>query len=137
MKKIIIASHGKLSEGLKDSCEMILGDKAEKLGTFCLKPGENPNDYVKEIEPEVKEGNNEFIFLSDIKGGSVYNALSQLCQYENVELYSGCNLNMLLEVVLSESMGQEVNEQKVIAETREGITHLSKKTLSDLEDENF
>lgn len=41
MAKIILASHGELSKGMLNSVNMIVGDLASDVETFCLYPGQN------------------------------------------------------------------------------------------------
>ena len=53
------------------------------------------------------------LFLCDIKGGSVHTALSQLCVYSNVRVFSGTNMNLVLDLLLSyqEGLDDEQAEQ--------------------------
>ena len=45
MSRVIFASHGGLSKGMKDSVTMIVGDLTKNVETYSLLPGENPEDY--------------------------------------------------------------------------------------------
>ena len=49
MSRVIFASHGGLSKGMKDSVSMIVGDLAKDVETYSLLPGENPEDYYQEL----------------------------------------------------------------------------------------
>ena len=49
MRKVIIASHGLMAKGVKDSVEMISG-KQENLSAFSMEAGESPQDVIKKIE---------------------------------------------------------------------------------------
>ena len=98
MRKLILASHGSLAEGMASAVRMILGDAAE-LSCFSLDHYVSPQEIgeavrgLVEAEPETR-----FLLLSDIKGGSVHNQLFPLCKRPNVQLVSGMNLSLTLEL---------------------------------------
>ena len=102
MRKIILASHGDLSKGMLNAVKMIVGSSGSgpNIEAYSLEVGKNPNDYVEKKKEEIKENpNNEYIFVADIKGGSVHTALTQPCIFKNVKLFSGMNMNMVLELI--------------------------------------
>ena len=82
MAKIILASHGGLSKGMKDSVSMIVGDLAKDIETYSLLPGQNPEDFYQEVLKEAKECEEQILILCDIKGGSVHTAFINV-QYEH------------------------------------------------------
>ena len=61
MAKIILASHGGLSKGMKDSVSMIVGDLAKDIETYSLLPGQNPEDFYQEVLKEVKESDEQIL----------------------------------------------------------------------------
>lgn len=82
LRKIIIASHGEFAKGLKNSITMIVGEMADEIDTFCLYPSESPMDFKETMEKEIgQNGNTQYIFLCDIKGGSVHTALSPIVMF--------------------------------------------------------
>ena len=52
MSRLIFASHGGLSKGMKDSVSMIVGDLAKNVETYSLLPGQNPEDFYQEVLKE-------------------------------------------------------------------------------------
>ena len=80
MSRVIFASHGGLSKGMKDSVSMIIGDLAKDIETYSLLPGQNPEDFYQEVLKEANENEEQILILCDIKGGSVHTALSKLAQ---------------------------------------------------------
>lgn len=123
MRKIILASHGDFSKGLLDSAKMIVGDLANCVTSYSLYPGESAAEYVKSIEDTVaNDKDTEYIILSDLYGASVCTAMLRLTIHPNVKLFSGMNLNMLLELLtrFSDSLSdEEVNQ--LVEESRAGI----------------
>lgn len=137
MAKIILASHGDLSKGMLNSVSMIVGELAKDIETYSLYPGENPNDYVSSLKKKIEEDTDNYVIVCDVKGGSVYNALLQTCNNEKVNLISGMNMNMILELILSNNSGN-LNIDHVLDSGKEGITLENSVTLKqNIEEEEF
>ena len=131
MAKIILASHGGLSKGMKDSVSMIVGDLAKDIETYSLLPGQNPEDFYQEVLKE------QILILCDIKGGSVHTALSKLAVLDNVMIFSGMNMGLVLDAVMKGLNGKlelaEAND--LIEAAKDGMTVMNGMTSED--DENF
>lgn len=97
MSRVIFASHGGLSKGMKDSVTMIVGDLTKNVETYSLLPGENPEDYYQELYKQANESNEQILVLCDIKGGSVHTALSKLAVLDNVVVFSGMNMGLAVD----------------------------------------
>lgn len=137
LSRIIFATHGEMSMGMKNSMKMIVGDSAECIETYSLLLGENPNDYYEELNEQIKKDGESYIILCDLKGGSVHTALSRLTIHENVTVLSGMNMNMALEVVLTYKDGIPSKENmKFLEVCKNGITLLTK-DKEVIEDEDF
>lgn len=135
MSRVIFASHGGLSKGMKDSVTMIVGDLAKNVETYSLLPGENPEDYYQEFYKQANESNEQILVLCDIKGGSVHTALSKLAVLDNVVVFSGMNMGLALDIVLKHAHLSEEELQEVIENARDGITMM--KELNKVENEDF
>lgn len=135
MSRVIFASHGGLSKGMKDSVSMIVGDLAKDVETYSLLPGENPEDYYQELYKQANESNEQILVLCDIKGGSVHTALSKLAVLDNVVVFSGMNMGLALDIVLRHAYLSEEELQEIIENARDGITML--KELNQVENEDF
>ena len=136
MAKIILASHGGLSKGMKDSVSMIVGDLAKNVETYSLLPGQNPEDYYQEVLKQAKESDEQILILCDIKGGSVHTALSKLAVLDNVMVFSGMNMGLALDAVMKSS-GQNLelaDANDLIESAKEGITVMNGMTNEDDED---
>lgn len=122
-RKIILASHGGLSKGLKDSLEMIVGTANSPVEYYGLYPGENPQDIFESIKAEIDNNSEkEYIILTDLFGGSVCNALLPLSIYKNVVIIAGMNLPLLMEIVLSSnSMLDSDNLKEVLTRARTSL----------------
>ncbi len=98
---IIIAAHGELGEGLINSAEMIVGP-IKKIRSVVLREGESPETFRDEIREAVRSLDCEggTMILLDLFGGTPSNVCAVLTREMNIEVVSGVNLPMLLEVLL-------------------------------------
>lgn len=137
MSRVIFASHGGLSKGMKDSVSMIVGDLAKDVETYSLLPGQNPEDFYQELSKQAKESDEQILVLCDIKGGSVHTTLSKLAVLDNVMVFSGMNMGLALDAVMK-SLGGEVSLEDatdLINAAKEGMTVMN--GMSSEEDEDF
>ena len=137
MSRVIFASHGGLSKGMKDSVSMIVGDLAKDVETYSLLPGQNPEDFYQELSKQAKKSDEQILVLCDIKGGSVHTALSKLAVLDNVMVFSGMNMGLALDAVMK-SLGGEVSLEDatdLINAAKEGMTVMN--GMSSEEDEDF
>ena len=112
MKKMILASHGRMAAGLKDSMEMVVGN-VDDLICFGLMPGEDPGGLTEKVEKLVKEEPGaQFLVLVDIRGGSVSNSLSRLSVYDNVRIINGMNMALAIGLYLTDGIltDQEIED---------------------------
>lgn len=100
MRKYLLASHGYLAEGLKNSVELILG-KNKNIDCLCAYVGNNNN--IKEATAKILdsiEKEDELIIMTDILGGSVNNELASFTKDKRVQLISGMNMQLVIEIIL-------------------------------------
>lgn len=66
-RKIILASHGNLSNGLLDTAKMIIGNIPYEVETYSLVPGKLAEDYANELKIEIDANlDTEYIILTDL-----------------------------------------------------------------------
>lgn len=135
MVNLILASHGDLSKGILNSTMMITGDLHKNVETFSLYPGENPLDYANDLRKRIMRTKDTWIIIADIQGGSVHTALLQLTALDNVIVFSGMNLNLVLGIMLDDYEDlSEDHLHTIVDEARAGIT-CKKQIEVQLEDE--
>lgn len=111
---IILASHGEFAKEALKSLEMIAGDM-QNIATLSLFPGTSLADFVETIELEYEklDTTNGLIIICDIFGGTPSNAATTVLlkhSDENIVVYAGLNLGVLLE--LSSSRNREFADIK-------------------------
>ena len=96
----------------------------------------NPEDFYQEVLKEAKESDEQILILCDIKGGSVHTALSKLAVLDNVMVFSGMNMGLVLDAVMKGLNGKlelaEAND--LIEAAKDGMTVMNGITSEDDED---
>ncbi|MGG5369588.1 PTS sugar transporter subunit IIA [Enterococcus sp. AZ196] len=142
MLGIVIATHGKLSDGLKDAAEVIVG-ATNNIVTVNLNPGDDVQELGNQIEAAVKEvdQNAGIIILTDLVSASPYNqsvlitnGLDPALQ-ENVYVLGGVNLPMLLETINHQILSIPVQEAAP-AIMAQGADSLDIWHVSEIEEED-
>lgn len=132
MRKYIVASHGNLASGLLSAAQMIIGD-LQGISCFDLYDYHSPLEIYEEIDSIVRSNiQNEILILTDLLGGSINNQLLSLCEFGNVQIISGVNLGILLEVYLA-SDSESVKElaHRAIDMGKKNIQLFNSKIIKD------
>ncbi|NBI07173.1 PTS sugar transporter subunit IIA [Senegalia massiliensis] len=122
MRRYLLASHGKLSEGILDSVEMIIG-KQYKISTISAYKNEEDDLNIQLRNMVLNIGkNDELIIISDIFGGSVNNECMKLLNDHRVHLVSGLNLPLVIELLTSDDC--EISTEDLIKKSLENSKKL-------------
>lgn len=124
---LLLASHGGLAEGMRDTAAMVLGEFPCEVRTYSLLPGMNAQDAVATLREEVeRHPQTEFVILTDVYGASVFTAFCQLLRYSNVRLFCGMNVAMVLSLLIEHSAGLDGDGALAVQETaREGVRYMT------------
>ena len=101
MIAVIVGTHGIFSEEILKSAEMIFGVQ-ENVGSVTFQPGEGIDALVEKYNSLIEKMNSTdgVLFMVDLFGGSPFNAASIIAmKHENMEIVTGVNLPMILEVL--------------------------------------
>lgn len=103
MRKIVLASHGRLAEGMLDSLVMIAGCQ-EGVQALCAYTDDAPDlkATLGELVAGLAEGD-ELVIVTDVLGGSVNNEASQFRDVPGVYVVTGMNLGLVLSLVLGDA----------------------------------
>lgn len=96
-KILYICTHGRFGEEIVNSAEMIY-DKLEDVKVFSLLPGMSPEEYCALIEEQLKNEKKEVFALVDLFGGTPSNTMAMLSTKYTLQILSGLNLAMLIEM---------------------------------------
>lgn len=127
MVNLIIATHGKFSEELVNSAQMVYGE-VDNLSVVTFVPGEGQDTLVEKYEAIISgfKTDNPVLFLVDLFGGSPYNAAARVvAKRPQDSIVTGVNLPMLLEVM--DASADATNAQE-LANLAKEVGQLSVKT---------
>ena len=115
--KILVIGHGRFAEGIKSAAQIIVGDLSEV--TFM-------NTYVDDIDFHVEldkyfSNNTNILVLTDLFGGSVNQAIMQYITKENIEIITGVNIPLVLEILLSNITGKNLDIREIVSNAKEQI----------------
>lgn len=121
MNQIILASHGELAKGMKNTLDMIIGN-VESIKAFSSYRDEEIKigNLIEEVIMENYDINKIFV-LTDIFGGSVNNEIIDLMKkYPKINLISGMNLPLVISIATSDNISEELLNQ-YIKDSQEAI----------------
>lgn len=108
--KFILASHGRLSEGMLDTVQMLLGPQ-EDIEAFVLHPEEEAVRLGERLStafaPE-DEGN--IVFFTDLYFGSPFNQVVALSREHDIYHVTGMNVPALIEALVARNAGKSPEE---------------------------
>lgn len=138
MNKIILASHGLLSAGMKDTVSMILG---ELPNVYAVATTRDETESVATAAKRLLESfdSNDHVFiLTDVMGGSVNNEmLSLLAEYPDLNVICGMNLSLVLNLALLTDTLAKDEVQNIIEQSKEQIIYCSSILENNEEEEDL
>lgn len=140
MRKLLIATHGRFAEGIRETLNFILG-QTQNVDVICAYI-ESDFDMDKAAKEQVNalSEQDELIIAADLFGGSVANKFSEYISTGKVYVITGTNLPLLIELVGSledEKPMEEIIEEAIEA-AKEGIVNVNQvlgEALSTEEDD--
>ena len=119
MNTIILASHGALSQGLKQTAEMILGPATNIYALSAYRDEDEPIE--QQIQSIVsKLGKENLFILTDILGGSVNNEMIGLLKKEPaIRLITGMNLPLVISIATQVNPIAAADLELIIEESRQ------------------
>lgn len=139
---IIIATHGTMSDGIKDAVKTIVG-LADDIETVNLLSGESVEDLGKDILDKIKivDQDSGVIIFTDLVSASPYNqsmlAISQLesGKKNKVHVIGGVSLPMVLEAINHRLLNTEIDKavEEILFQGKESIGHWQ---ISQVESDN-
>lgn len=121
MNTIILASHGALSQGLKQTAEMILGPSTNIYALSAYRDEDEPIE--QQIQSIVsKLGKENLFILTDILGGSVNNEMIGLLKKEPaIRLITGMNLPLVISIATQVNPIAAADLELIIEESRQSL----------------
>ena len=136
--KMILASHGKLAEGMKDTLEMIVG-KNENIYAFAAYSDGSETKFLEDIQALINENQDEQIVIATyVLGGSVNNEMIQLLnRYPQVYLISGMNLPVIITLATAVCPLTTEMIEEAISMGKEGVVFVNQLMKENNEEEDL
>lgn len=126
MNQIVLASHGGLADGARDTLDMIIGD-VSNVHTISL--ARDDKDQIEDRALALIDSfdpSDAVYVLTDMLGSSVNNQMVSLkAKRSEVTVISGMNLPLILEIALSDEPLSEAALVEVIKQSRAGIQDIA------------
>lgn len=135
----ILTGHGQFSNGLASAIDMVAGDQP----AFQIVPfeGSQAASYGEDLRQAITSmrGDCEGVLVFvDLLGGTPFNqAMIIAADVDNVEVITGTNLPMLIELLLTRGAGSSLSElaEQAVAVGQAGVTHQSIASMTAVEDD--
>ena len=99
MVGIVLASHGELAAGVRQTSSMVFGDQ-ENVAVVSLEPSMGPDDFRANLEKAVAtlEDREQVLFLVDLWGGTPFNQTTAFAKgHDTWAIVTGLSLPMVIE----------------------------------------
>lgn len=123
MRKFVIATHGLMADGMKDSIAFISGIKDSIQAISFFTQDLNYPQVVAEVFKDKKD-EDEIIIFTDIFYGSVCQQFMPYLGLSNVHMISGVNLPLILEIVMTSGDLNADILRNIIISSREQLAYV-------------
>ena len=125
MVGVIVVAHFGLAEKLVEVAEKIVRKKSENIIAITINPSNDINEINQKITKAIKkvDGKEGVLILTDMFGGTPCNMSLAFLKEGEIEVLTGLNLPMLIEVLDAK------HEGKTLAELAQHIQSLGQKNI--------
>ena len=126
MVGIVLASHGELAEGVRQTSSMVFGDQ-ENVAVVSLEPSMGPDDFRANLEKAVAtlEDQEQVLFLVDLWGGTPFNQTTAFAKgHDTWAIVTGLSLPMVIEAFSARFDPSKTAHEiaaHIVGEARKGV----------------
>jgi len=135
MVGIILASHGPLSQSMIQSAELICGKNIPQITALSLTGEMSAEEFRNELILAIDkvDSGDGVVVLVDIPGGTPSNtSLQQTVKNKNLEVVSGFNLSMVIEIIMNRENKNLTELAQLAYETGQQSIEILSKKLKDM-----
>lgn len=136
VRKIMVATHGYLADGIKSSIELLCGKKDNISYINAYVDTNNIDAEIGTFFNSLK-AEDEAVIFTDILGGSVNQKFVPYCSRPDVYLISGFNLGIILEIVVREAPLSEADLHAMIENCRKQLVYIKELDKKSRPEEEF
>lgn len=137
----ILTGHGQFANGLKSAIDMVAGDQpAFQIVPFEGSAAATYGDDLRAAITAMREECEGVIVFVDLLGGTPFNQSMLVAgDVDNIEIVTGTNLPMLIELLLTRSGASSLSDlaEQAVGVGQAGVTHKSLASLAGSEDDDF
>lgn len=136
MRRVLVASHGRLAAGMKESVSLIAGEQ-DSLDALCAYVDgiDDVHALLQDRVDAIGEGD-ELVIVTDVLGGSVNNEAVQFANVPGVYVVTGMSLPFVLSLVIDSSTPTQELIDQTIEEARQQLVQV-KPLPTDEGEEDF
>ena len=129
MRKILIASHSELAEGMKLTLKFFAGNQID-VSAICAYVDEESLQSKLDAFFEKVSDEDEVLIFTDLLGGSVNQAMLSYLNRSHVHVITGVFLSIILELIFKEGTYLTKEEiQAALKKTKKGIVYMNDYTV--------
>ena len=132
--EILVLTHGKFGEELVNSAKMIIGEM-ENVRAISLLPEMSANEYTNNVRDYLNSIEGDILCLVDLFGGTPANTILGLSREFDVNIVTGVNLPMLIDVYLKKesNTGQALANAalEALIESGKNVSELLNKSMEE------
>jgi len=132
MVGVLLMSHGKMAEGMLNSCKLFFGDDIKRIKTLCLLETDNPEEFDVRIVSALKEldDGSGVIAMCDLLGGTPSNrSVHILSEGHRMRVITGMNLAILIELLSTRLTVENMDDIDL-----KSLIKIGKSSIVDLEE---
>lgn len=138
MYEVIVATHGRFAEGLKDTMNMIVGEREKVYFIEFLQ-----NDQVETLREKLQrvicsiDDEHQILVLTDLFGGTPCNVASKIAleSTRKINVLCGVNLPMLVEAVFNIDNALDQVIDSILDASKQGIVSINLSSQISMDDE--
>ena len=137
----ILTGHGQFANGLKSAIDMVAGDQpAFQIVPFEGSAAATYGDDLRAAVTAMREECEGVIVFVDLLGGTPFNQAMLIAgDVDNIEIVTGTNLPMLIELLLTRSGAASLADlaEQAVTVGQTGVTHKSLASLAGDDDDDL
>ncbi len=121
--KYIIATHGKMASGIKNTIEMLLGKREDIYALDAYVEDQEFSEALKKLLSSIED--NYIYFFTDIVSGSVNQTVFNMLKDCRIHLITGINLPVIIECILRNKEMDETEIATIVEEARQHLIYMN------------
>lgn len=127
--RILITTHTSLCEGYLNAAALILNSKFGNVELLSFKENMPTEKFEKTLLEMIESYSAQpLLILTDLVGGTPTNIAIKCMGKTSIEIISGINLPLLLEILMMQEAGEQLENirfKEIIENAQESIIHVS------------